>query len=198
MEEGKGAGLWPVPFLAAGIALVLMAFPALGDRFQWIQGDPWAPLRWVGCHWTHWSWTHVVWDALVFAVLGLWAQRLSPRGFYWTLGLSVLAIPVAIGFLLPDLPSYRGLSGLDSALFCLVATHLAIEAHRLKKRWDLFIICFLMGGFALKVLFEIVFSTSFFAGGSEIMVPIPLAHAVGGFIGSAVAGALARSHPLAK
>ena len=183
--RGERTGPWPVLLLAAG-ALALRVFPSLENRLQWIPSVPWDPLRWLGCHLTHWSWSHVVWDVLVFVVLGLWALGLSRRGFYWTLLLTALAIPVVVRFCLPSLSSYRGLSGLDSALFGLVAGLLGIKALRQKRPGDLFVIGFFAIGFAAKTLFEIFFSQAFFAGGVDLMVPVPLAHAVGVLIGLTV------------
>ena len=177
----------PLSLLLALSAIILMAWSGFADRFQWDRSHPWDVIRWFGCHWTHWSWSHVLWDAVVFAALGAWAQRLSPRGFGGTLVLASLAIPLSVQTVLPGIAHYRGLSGLDSALFGFIATRLGLEAYRKQQRKDLLII----GGFFLafvgKTLFEMLTARSVFVGTADLMVPVTLAHAIGAGIGMGVA-----------
>lgn len=168
-------------------ALIPMLIPGLALWFQWERGDPWNLIRWIGCHWTHWSWSHLLWDAVVFTALGAWVQRISLRGLLWTLALAAFAIPLVIGWLLPEISSYRGLSGLDSALFGFLTTRLGWEALRNKRRGDAVVVGIFLLGFVLKTLYEMKLSQSIFVGDAGGMVPVPLAHAVGVGVGLGVA-----------
>ena len=192
-------------FLAAGIrqaatvalllvlpAVMVAMNPALGDALQFQRdavagGELW---RVVTCHWTHWSWDHLVWDAFPFALLVLLAWRASPRRTLWTLGLSAVLIPVGAWIFYPQVLTYRGLSGLDSALFLLVALDLCSKATKGRQWATVAVVAALMVGFLAKVLFEVLTGTTVFAD-SAFFVPLPLAHLIGAQCGAlAAAGGL--------
>ena len=172
------------PLLLSLAAVVIFAIPGAGEALQFDRSrllDGW---RWLTCHWTHGSYSHLAWDVLVFAALASFCERVSRRRFWVCLGLAVVAIPVSIWLILPSLATYRGLSGLDSALFALAAGELLRSSiHR--ERW---IVAF--GGTAFLLLFlgKIGFemateSTIFVDSAAAGLVPVPLAHAVGALIG---------------
>ena len=56
--------------------------------------------------------------------LGLVSERLDPRRTRACLAISALVIPLAMVVFTPELDTYRGLSGLTSALFGLLAVTL--------------------------------------------------------------------------
>ena len=80
-------------------------------------GELW---RLFTAHLTHFTLDHLVLDVLAFLVLGIACERRSPRRTRWTLGLSALVISVGVLLIDPQMQRYRGLSGLDSALFALL------------------------------------------------------------------------------
>jgi len=103
------------------LALACHLMPSLQEGFS-LRRDGWTLAQgWqvVTCHLSHWSADHFWWDWIVFVGLGWLCERQSRRTFWLTLGSA--SITIGLGFLLfqPNLASYRGLSGIDSALFAL-------------------------------------------------------------------------------
>jgi len=78
---------------------------------------------------------------------------------------------------------FRGLSGIDSALFVLLTVQLAGT----KGRSMAAVAICLLGAFVLKTYFEIAFNDTIFVDSHGAFVPVPLAHAVGGAVGLLVA-----------
>ncbi|HEY8665631.1 MAG TPA: rhombosortase [Tepidisphaeraceae bacterium] len=179
---GTTATLWMLP-----LASFLLDY----NRPSIIASHQYARL--LTCHLTHWSLNHLLWDVGALALLGSWCEWQMPRRFLLTLLTSAVAIPAAIFWLLPDMEFYRGLSGIDSALFGLLVTTLVATTIR-RRRWltaaALVAIAVL---FVAKLAFEIIYGTSFFVNASPSQnalgfIPVPLAHAVGALCGC-IAGA---------
>jgi rhomboid family GlyGly-CTERM serine protease len=188
MREGMNNGVGRIcvpPLMLAALALVLHLIPGAGAALQYEPG------RWWGVftgHFTHWNGSHLLWDAVAFVTLGIFCCRFSRRRFWCTLLASAIAIPVAIILWLPEMTSYRGLSGIDSALFGLALVEFAKLAQREGRRGLLLLAGLVGGGFALKVVFEFVSGGAFFVSAGEIeFVNVPLAHLVG--FGCGVMGA---------
>ncbi|MBI4602786.1 MAG: rhombosortase [Planctomycetes bacterium] len=164
------------PRLAEGLQL---------DRGAVASGEAW---RLLTGHLTHWSPEHFLWDAGAFAVLGLLCERRGRRRYAACLGLSAAAI--GLGFLLacPELPAYRGLSGVDSALFALAAADLLGDARREGRRILAAAAAACLVALALKLAGELATgATPFVDAEASGFVPVPLAHALGAASGGAVA-----------
>ena len=105
---------------AAGVsvlAILLQLIPSLGEIFQWQRGG--SLLTYLTGHLTHWSWNHLIWDLAAFAALSFAAIRLIPQRFLLCLLVAGIIIPLEIALNQPQFETYRGLSGIDSALFGL-------------------------------------------------------------------------------
>ena len=141
------------------------------------------------CHWVHFTHDHALWDVVAFVCLGAVCERLSRARFVGAIVASSVGISAAVWFVQPELASYRGLSGVDSALFGLLAAMLIRDALRRRDRVQLGVV---VGGlllFAAKVAYEAatggaVFTADLGAG----VVAVPLAHVVGAAVGAAVGG----------
>lgn len=168
-------------------APVLAAWPPAGallqfDRAGIVAGELW---RVITAHWTHWSLDHLAWDLLAFGTLTFLGWRISPQRTLATILLSALTISAVVldG---TEMRYYRGLSGIDSALFVLVAFAMFRrtrgEADRSRRLW----IACATAGFAAKVAFEILTGGTVFAD-SSTFVPVPLVHVVGGLCGAVLA-----------
>jgi rhomboid family GlyGly-CTERM serine protease len=139
------------------------------DREAVAQGEVW---RLVTGHWAHWTPDHLLWDSLAFLVLAVLCEtRISRARLVATVLGSALAVSAAVWLALPEIERYRGLSGVDSALFVLLAASLrsplgglALAAFLGKSAWEVW-----------------AGSTLFTAAGS--FVPVPLAHLIGGAFG---------------
>ncbi len=196
------AGRFPsASLLLSTLALVLYFLPGAGELFEYSRqaladGEIW---RLVSCHWTHWSTEHLLWDVVAFGVLAALAEvQLGRRLLLVCLVTAAVAIPVVIWLVLPTMEIYRGLSGLDSTLFVLIAL---FHARRLFRPNALsavplepLIWAGALGLFVCKVLYEALSGTALFvgSGGTDVVV-VPLAHLVGGAIGALAALTHARA-----
>lgn len=154
------------------------------DRLAIAAGEIW---RLVSSHWAHVSADHLFWDVLTFLVLGTLCERISRLRFCTCVLGSTVLIPVALWITMPQLETYRGLSGIDSALYVLLAvTLLKDEVHG--KRWGWMIaLSGLLVAFVAKVGYEITTGgTIFVNSGASRMIPVPLAHCVGAVVGMVV------------
>ncbi len=112
-------------------------------------------------------------------------ETLNRRRIVTVIAGSALAISLAIFFLLPSLKQYRGLSGIDSALYAMLAIALLRQRPRTVAKTTVIVIGII--GFVAKVCWEIQSGTLLFASADGALVPLPLAH-VAGFLAGATAG----------
>jgi rhomboid family GlyGly-CTERM serine protease len=156
------------------------------DRQAIADGQLW---RLVTGHLVHFGLEHLFWDAAVFALLAVLCWRLGPRRCLVSLGAATLAIPAVLFVLQPGLATYRGLSGLDSALYVTAAVTLGLRLWRDRRRaWAVAAFASL-AALGAKVAFELATGQALFVDAASLgFVPVPLAHATG-----AAAGMLAAS-----
>jgi rhomboid family GlyGly-CTERM serine protease len=134
------------------------------------------------CHLLHWSLNHLLWDLGMFTTLGAIAEVHIPRRYRWTLLLSALLIPAGAMWHHPEMETYRGLSGIDTALFGLIVADLL--GRRLMERdwksavWFSLLLVGLMG----KMLAETLSESNLFVSDTSF-VPVPMAHLIGAVIG---------------
>jgi rhomboid family GlyGly-CTERM serine protease len=177
------------PYLTIGLsaaAVAAIAAPDLGDAWQLERnavraGETW---RVFTCHLSHWSTDHCVWDLLTFAMLGAFCEGRSRLRFAVATIAGALAISASVWFALPQVRVYRGLSGIDCALFALLAVLLIRERAGTPAAAGGTI---LLAAAFLKVGYEVVTGTTLFVGGTPGVTPLPLAHVSGGLAGLVVA-----------
>lgn len=141
----------------------------------------------VSCHLAHWSTQHLFWDVLMFFVLGWHLEKSIAKPYYFTLIASSLLIPLGVLVMQPEITSYRGLSGIDTALFALLCTSKLASGYREGSQRSIALFLFLLLAMWSKLLFE--FST----GGvmfvrNDNFTPVPAAHLCGAVIGMLVGG----------
>jgi rhomboid family GlyGly-CTERM serine protease len=170
--------------LAAGLIHLFygLRIQLLYDRSALVQHELW---RLLTCHWVHLSWDHLFWSAMTFLGLGSLCELMDKKKYYATVGVSALLIPVAIWWGRPDLLLYGGLSGLDCALWALLMVLLIKREIRSRSRiWMAFFSVLLLGLIA-KITYETVTGLTIFVNNNHAgMVPVPLAHLVGGVVGA--------------
>jgi len=176
-----GASLLLVAFAVAASALPGVAVWLQFDRSAIAGGAVW---RLVTSHFVHWSGEHLFWDVLALAVLGWLCERQDRERFLKCVGLAAVLIPLFLWMLEPWMMTYRGLSGIDSALFAMLAAVMLREAV-VEHDWSrLGFVATISLGFAAKVGFEIVSGATLFVDSSAAgMRPVPLAHVVGALVG---------------
>jgi rhomboid family GlyGly-CTERM serine protease len=143
--------------------------------------------RLLTCHWVHLSWDHLFWSAMTFLGLGSLCELIDKKKYYATVAVSAFLIPAAIWWGLPDLVVYGGLSGLDCALYALLMVLLIKREIRSRNR--LWLACFslLLVGLIAKITYETITGLTIFVSNNHSgMVPVPLAHLVGGMVGTGI------------
>jgi rhomboid family GlyGly-CTERM serine protease len=138
--------------------------PTAADLLQLGRVDVAAGEFWrlATCHVTHWNSEHLQWDLLMFVVLGAVCELRNPwRMRVCTLATATIVAAVVYCFF-PDIDSYRGLSGIDTALFVLLAVDLMRDAQRQKNHTTVFLTAALLMGFAAKTLFELLEGSAIF------------------------------------
>jgi len=167
----------------AGAALLLQALPSLAGFLQWtrLPGDPSFLWRWLTGHLTHWSWNHLQWDLLAFAILSFMGVRIAPRRYAGCLALAAIMIPFELRVFEPQFNSYRGLSGLDSALFGMLVASLWFQPAGSSRPGASRLLAVIGGGcFLAKTLFELTTGgTLFVANEQREFVPVISSHLTG-------------------
>lgn len=140
--------------LVIGIACVPGANGALQfDRTAIGAGEVW---RLATCHLTHWNAEHIRWDLLMFLMLGATCEMRNPRRMRLCLIVSAMCVSAVVYALFPNINAYRGLSGVDTGLFTLLAVDLMRDAYREGNRALLTASGALLIGFVLKTSYEVV------------------------------------------
>ena len=143
--------------------------------------------RLLTCHWVHLSWDHLLWSAMTFLGLGSLCELIDKQKYCATVAASALVIPAALWWGMPDLVIYGGLSGIDCALYALLMVLLIKREIRSGSR--LWVACFalLLAGLIAKITYETITGLTIFVSNNHSgMVPVPLAHLVGGAVGTGI------------
>jgi rhomboid family GlyGly-CTERM serine protease len=193
-REIRGAGPRPAPlrapltWLLAAVAGLAFWLPGASELLAYSRdaiaaGELW---RLVTGHWVHWSLDLLIWDLGAFVLLGVLCEVRSPRRFLACTAGAAITIPVVMWLTLPQLEAYGGLSGIDSALFALLATDLLGRDLRGQRgaRW---IGLALVLSFAAKIGFEALTGSAVFAELPGAIEPVPIAHLAGALLGVGVA-----------
>ena len=163
--------------MKTAISLTLLAIAATLLPGSWLElqrgGAAW---RIATCHFTHFTYEQLAWDALVFLLLGIICARENHEAFRATLLASVIVVPIAV-LAFSNVTTYRGLSGIDSALFGLL---LVTESRRSR------IVAFCGIAFAAKMIFEMRTGATLFVH-SDAFIAVPVAHIAGALVGVIVA-----------
>ena len=176
---------WVSLLLTVASAIIHLSYSLriqlLYDRSALAHHELW---RLMTCHWVHLSTDHLFWSAATFLVLGSLCEIMDPKKYYATVGITAVSIPIVIRWGLPDLMIYGGLSGLDCALYALLMVQfMKREIHSRSWIWVAFF-SLLLGGLVAKIIYETATGLTIFVGNTQTnMVPVPLAHLVGGCVG---------------
>src|SRR5262249_26428433 len=100
---------------------------------------------------------------------------------------SAVAISAALWIGAPGISQYRGLSGIDSALFVLAALMLLNQLRQTERRLGASLVVAGLIGFVAKVGFEFATGITLFVDSSAAAFqPLPSVHLVGGLVGLAI------------
>lgn len=181
----------PVTLAISAAALLVAILPPLAETLQFDRlaisaGETW---RLATCHLVHWNLEHLKWDLLMFAVLGAVSEWRDPLRMRCCVLAAAAAVSWLVAVQFPDIAYYRGLSGIDTALFTLLAIDFFRDAVR-DRNWLLATATGgMLYGFAAKTIFEAATGRTLFVdqetGGFVILV---WDHVVAGLVGTVCAG----------
>jgi hypothetical protein len=126
----------------------------------------------------------LAWDAAAVAILGVMvASRSFGRWAICVVG-GAVAVSVAVLGLGADVGVYRGLSGVDSALFVTAAVLLLQQGWREGRQMLVGVSLLALAGFTAKTLIEVSTGEVFFVQDlGDGVTPVALAHLAGGVWG---------------
>ncbi|MCA9258715.1 MAG: rhombosortase [Planctomycetales bacterium] len=171
-------------------ALLAQLAPAVGEAWQWDPAQAQTERLWrlFACHLSHWSWDHLTWDLATFVGLALTCRRHAPWRTLIALACAAAIIPWAVTEAHPQLTSYRGLSGIDSALFVVWTSLVWQASRRAGDRVSAGLAALGIAGFLGKSLFEIFTGSTLFVDSAAAgFTPLPVAHLAGAAAGLAAA-----------
>ncbi|EIQ00631.1 putative membrane protein [Opitutaceae bacterium TAV1] len=188
----------PVTLSIAAAALLVAALPPgvaillQFDRAGFLAHGAIWPL--FTSHLVHFGQNHLAWDVFALLVLGTMAERRSRFATVLTLSLAAPLIVLTVWIAQPQFITYRGLSGLDAALFALVATGILRDglACRPRHPFSVALGALALAGLIAKCSYEIFSGATLFvhtsspADTAHAFIPVPLAHLAGGVIGAMV------------
>lgn len=155
------------------------------DRQAIAHGQLW---RLVTGHLVHFGLEHLAWDAAVFVLLAVLCWRLGRGLCLASLLGATLAIPAVLWTLEPGMQTYRGLSGLDSALYVTAAVALGRRLWSHGRRVAAAATLLSVLGLAAKVGYELATGQALFVDAAALgFAPVPIAHATGGLAGGLAA-----------
>lgn len=138
-------------------------------------------------HFVHLSLSHLLWDGIAFLALCAVCLRMSRRRTLVCLVTAAATVPLVLWLPGPVFDGYFGLSGLDSALFGLLAITLLARSIRAREPAAIALSGLLSLGFVAKIAYEAGFAATVFVADMPGVEPLPLAHVVGFAVGALVA-----------
>jgi rhomboid family GlyGly-CTERM serine protease len=175
-----------VALLLTGAAVAVYALPTLTLALQFdpvaVESGQW--WRLITGHWTHWSADHLWWDALVFLCLSIICERGGRLRYLTCVFASAMCISLVLCWTQSSAMIYRGLSGIDAALYVLLLG-MIVRQQITARQWTWIPVAALFFlGFVAKICYEITTNSTVFVDSSTSgFVPLPLAHAIGAAVG---------------
>ncbi|MEX2171388.1 MAG: rhombosortase [Pirellulales bacterium] len=188
----------PVTLAVVLLAVVIAYVPSAAEMFQFNRaaiaaGETW---RLATGHLTHWNAEHLQWDLLMFVVLGTVCEMRNPRQMRRCVVAAAGVVSVLVFCVFTDIDTYRGLSGIDTALFTLLAIELMRDARRQRSGMSAFVTGGLLLGFVAKTAYEAVTGQAMFveqqSAGFELLV---WDHIVAAVVGALFATGIERNGP---
>jgi rhomboid family GlyGly-CTERM serine protease len=184
----RSVPLAPLTWFLGIVAVAIGLSPTLPERLQFdavaiVGGEYW---RFLTGHLVHWNLDHLCWDLSVFVVLGTMCEHRGRRTFLACVLGSAAAISLWTLVALPQMPIYRGLSGIDTGLFALLGVGLLADARAGANRAMQWIIAAAMLGLIGKITYEFASDATIFVDHTAAaFVPVPIAHVLGSLVGFA-------------
>ena len=135
-------------------------------------------------HLTHWNLDHLFWDVGVFLALGTLCEWHSRRATLACIIGSALATSLVMYLTLPEITTYRGLSGIDTGLFTLLGVQVYRDSRKDGDRTVRWLIAGIAAALLAKLTFEIVTGCTLFVDHQQAhFIPLASAHILGAVTG---------------
>jgi rhomboid family GlyGly-CTERM serine protease len=141
-------------------------------------------------HLAHCNGEHLFWDLLMFALLGWICERRSRTAY--AICLASAAVAISVGMLWASPLSYRGLSGLATTSFALLAAGLLREQITAGNRGRAVLMASLIAGLSIKIGYEFWSGQCILTSAAGSFTPQPFSHVLGALVGLVV-GLVAKS-----
>jgi len=182
---------WAVASIVlVGAAVALHLIPGAPEALEFQRGvlatQPWRVLT---AQVVHYPGDHLIWDLGMFALLAPLLELRDRRVFAATLAVGALLIPFSVLLFAPEITTYRGLSGIDTALFGALAVLLYREFRAHDDRRGLWILAAQVALLVVKLTYEHTTGNCLLVT-NEGWVPLAGAHIVGFLAGIACSWAI--------
>ncbi len=180
----------PTTFAVGLTVLTIAAAPSAGDLLQFHRASISAGEFWrlATCHFTHWNGEHLCWDLLMFVVLGAACELRNPSQMRGCVALAACAVAGLVLFCCPQIQEYRGLSGIDTALFTMLAIELMRDARRDRSLPLAIMAGGFVAGFAAKAAYEAATGQTIFVNQDAAgFMPLVWDHLAAGVAGATIA-----------
>lgn len=190
MKKQNRFSIYIIPIFPAFISIILFYIPSLAHVLEFNRKEifSYKIYQLITCHFTHWNFRHMVIDTFIFFALSYlciffsFKNKYSIGQYFIYLLIPSILISIAVLIFNPEIKFYRGLSGIDWALYFILILQLYFAAHWLFKTGA--IIMFFL--FLSMMIHQIMSKHSIFVPDmGEGIVAVPSAHIAGAISGIA-------------
>jgi len=159
-------------FIIAGAVIFIFNFKFLSELLEFnrifFPNEWW---RLITAHYTHWNVEHLIYDTGMFILFGFLTLKINEKIFYIILFLVPLFASLIILIFKPYMMCYRGISGIDTALFTFTVLFFALKSLK-NNEYKTFLFCFLaISALTLKTFYESLTGSAFFVSSGFTLEP---------------------------
>ena len=197
-SESAGGGRrssWVVSLLLVAFALALQAIPGAAEALEYNRtaveaGEVW---RIATSQFVHYPGDHLLWDLGMFALLAPLLEGRRRALLALTVGVTAILVPASLWVGQPQVETFRGLSGVDTAIFGALCVLLFQEMRAHRDRGGLALLAVQVTAFGCKLAYEHITGRCFLVH-NEGWSPVTSAHLVGIAVGLGCAIAASAWH----
>jgi len=152
-------------------ALLVLAAQLIPEVLEYDRQNPGQFWRFFTSHFVHWNLNHLCWDLLLFLVLGYLLIKEDHKIFQLNLIICPWIISLLLWVIEPNMRYYRGISGIDAALYTSLACIWLKSDDKFLNLVGLIQLILI----SAKIIYEFTSQEAFFADSSTYKV-MPWAH----------------------
>lgn len=163
-------------------ALLVLLCQLIPESLQYDRQAPVEFWRFYTSHFVHWDVNHLCWDLLLYISLSLLVIKEDARVFVLNLLVCPWVISAVMWIVEPEMLYYRGISGLDAALFSSLAILWVKNKNKVLAVIGIFQLVLMLA----KIIYELKTAQTIFTS-SQSYIVVPWAHLVGAITGCMIA-----------